>query len=132
MHVLHIHTKYLATKKKKRRKRKRGKLFISGEVLRVLHIHTKYLATKKKKFSFLLSFGLSPSTMYGNRLKVSESSPRLINHCLNSCQKKLDISQVQNKWMRVSLSFLQKVHCSLSLRLFWSEKCWLLVFCVVA
>ena len=54
--------------------------------------------------------------MYGNRLKVSESSPRLIIHCLNSCQKKVDISQFKNKWMRVSLSFLQKVHCSPSVR----------------
>ena len=94
-----------------------GEVFISGEMLRILHIHTKYLVTTKRKFSFLFLCGLSPSTINGDRLKISaKGSPRLIIHCLRPCQKRLDISQVQNRWMRVSLSLLQKVHCSLSLR----------------
>ena len=46
---------------------------------------------------------LSPSNKYGDRLKVSNCSSRLIIHCLYPCQKRLDISQVQNKWMRVTL-----------------------------
>ena len=67
-------------------------------MLRILHIHTKYLATKEREFSFLFLCGLSPSTIYGDRLKISaKGSPRLIIHCLRPCQKRLDISQVQNK-----------------------------------
>ena len=60
-------------------------------MLRILHIHTKYLATKKRKFSFLFLCGLSPSTINGDRLKISaKGSPRLIIHCLRPCQKRLD------------------------------------------
>ena len=56
------------------------------------------LRPKKRKFSFLFLCGLSPSTIYGDRLKISaKGSPRLIIHCLRPCQKRLDISQVQNK-----------------------------------
>ena len=65
---------------------------------------------------FLFLFGFSPDIRHGDRLIVFGSSPRLIPHCLNPCQKEVDTSQVQKRWMRVSLSFWQKVHCSLSFR----------------
>ena len=65
----------------------------------------------------LFLFGLNPNIRHGVRLIIFGSSPLLIPmHCLKPCQKKLDTSQVQKRWMRVSLSFWQKVYCSLSFR----------------
>ena len=80
----------------------------------------------------LFLFGFNPKTRYGDRLVIFGSSPRLVAHCLKPCQKRVDTSQVQKRWMRVSLSFWQKVHCSLSIKFILVKKCWSLVFCVIA
>ena len=95
---------------------RREKFSIFGKTLRILHVQIKKWAIKKTKFMFLFLFGFSPNIRHGDRLIVFGSSPWLIPHCLNPCQKEVDTSQVQKRWMRVSLSFWQKVHCSLSFR----------------
>ena len=58
----------------------------------LLHVQIKNRQLKKTKFMFLFLFGFSPNISHGDRLIVFGSSPQLIPHSLNPCQKEVDTS----------------------------------------